>query len=93
MGMWQKEATPSSWQEEQEEEDLLLDADFCTVLNACLDKLPAQYQHVVRLKIMFDEDTDEVCDNLGISQTNLWQIVHRTKLRLRKCINQYWFQR
>lgn len=88
-GMWEQAELPKEW---SETEDLLSDNDFCSVLNACLDKLPPQYHQIVRLKIMQNEDSNEICEDLGISPTNLWQLVHRTKLRLRKCINKYWFQ-
>jgi RNA polymerase sigma-70 factor (ECF subfamily) len=89
MGMWRKDAQNSSW---TNTENLTIDQDFNAVLDACLTKLPAHYQAVVRLKIMENETTDNICQDLDISNANLWQIIHRTKLRLRACINKYWFQ-
>lgn len=89
MGMWHRSERPGDW---GDTEDLTKDKDFNAVLDACLTKLPEHYQNVVRLKIMQNEHTDSVCKSLGISTSNLWQIVHRTKLRLRKCIDKHWFQ-
>lgn len=89
MGMWRKDAQSASW---TNTDSLTKDQEFNAVLDACLTKLPAHYQTVVRLKIMENETTDIVCQDLGISNANLWQIIHRTKLRLRACINKYWFQ-
>ncbi|WMX16812.1 sigma-70 family RNA polymerase sigma factor [Aureispira sp. CCB-E] len=89
MGMWRKEARDISW---TNTENLITDQEFNAVLDACLTKLPEHYRTVVRLKIMESENTDLICQDLGISNTNLWQIIHRTKLRLRACINKYWFQ-
>jgi DNA-directed RNA polymerase specialized sigma24 family protein len=42
---------------------------------------------------MHNENTNDICEDLDISNTNLWQIIHRTKLRLRKCLNIHWFQK
>lgn len=89
MGMWKKDAQSAMW---TNTDNLTTDQEFNAVLDACLTKLPAHYQTVVRLKIMENETTDIVCQDLGISNANLWQIIHRTKLRLRACINKYWFQ-
>jgi len=89
MGMWRKDAQIVSW---SNTENLTKDQEFNAILDACLTKLPAHYQTVVRLKIMENENTDIICQDLGISNANLWQIIHRTKLRLRACINKHWFQ-
>lgn len=89
MGMWRKDAQGTSW---THTENLAVDEEFNAVLDACLTKLPEHYQTVVRLKIMENEVTDTICQDLGISNANLWQIIHRTKLRLRACINKHWFQ-
>lgn len=89
MGMWRKEAKNMSW---DNTENLAVDQEFNAVLDACLTKLPDHYQTVVRLKIMENENTELICQDLGISNANLWQIVHRTKLRLRACINKHWFE-
>lgn len=89
MGMWRKDSKNVSW---TNAENLATDQEFNAVLDACLTKLPANYQTVVRLKIMENENTDIICQDLGISNTNLWQIIHRTKLRLRACLNEHWFQ-
>lgn len=89
MGMWRKELKNISW---SNTENLTANQEFNAVLDACLTKLPRHYQTIVRLKIMENEQTDIICQDLGISNTNLWQIIHRTKLRLRACINKYWFQ-
>jgi RNA polymerase sigma-70 factor (ECF subfamily) len=89
MGMWHKDLTNIPW---SKTENLTADQEFNAVLDACLAKLPPHYQMVVRLKIMENEKTDIICQDLDISSANLWQIIHRTKLRLRACINKHWFQ-
>lgn len=89
MGAWRKDLKNIPW---SNTENLATDKEFNALLDTCLTKLPAHYQAVVRLKIMENEKTEVICQDLGISSANLWQIIHRTKLRLRACINKYWFQ-
>lgn len=89
MGMWKAKERPTLWNNVS---SLSLDKEFCTILDACIAKLPIKYQAVVRLKIIENEKTDCICEDLEISSSNLWQMIHRTKLRLRKCINKHWFQ-
>jgi RNA polymerase sigma-70 factor (ECF subfamily) len=89
MGMWRKGEKPSAWDNNN---NLSADEEFCQVLAACIAKLPEHYQAAVELKIVHNVSSDLICEDLEISETNLWQIVHRTKLRLRKCINKHWFQ-
>jgi RNA polymerase sigma-70 factor (ECF subfamily) len=33
---------------------------------------------------------EEICQELGITPTNFWQIMHRAKLQLRECIENNW---
>lgn len=89
MGMWRTAEKPSAW---NHTDNLAVNKEFNAILDACLTQLPKHYQAVVRLKIMEGEQTESICEDLGITNSNLWQIIHRTKLRLRKCINKHWFQ-
>ena len=36
-------------------------------------------------------DSDEVCQALAITPSNLWVLLHRARLRLRDCLQQHWF--
>jgi len=89
-GKWKQSGKVTIWNETN---TLTSDKEFTAILDACLAKLPEQYQTIVRLKIMQNENTNDICEDLEISNTNLWQIIHRTKLRLRKCLNVHWFQK
>jgi RNA polymerase sigma-70 factor (ECF subfamily) len=40
-----------------------------------------------------DKKTEEICQELGISTTNYWQMMHRAKLQLRECIDENWFKK
>ena len=37
--------------------------------------------------------TDEICDLKGMTKSNVWVILHRTRKALRKCLEEGWFKR
>ena len=87
-GNWQEAKRPKDWQED--EGHLLDDAEFQKVLQKCLDALPEQWNLCVKLKYLSEKKGEEICQELGISPTNFWQIVHRAKLQLRGCVENNW---
>ena len=90
-GEWQKEERPKEWQ--NTEAHLLDDVAFVKVLEACMDKLPANWNAVIQLKYLEEKKGDLICQELGIAPTNFWQILHRSKLQLRKCLENHWFKK
>ena len=90
-GDWVNDKRPSEWNED--ESSLLDDEDFQLVLNNCIHDLPEKWNACVTSKYLMDKKTEEICQELGISTTNYWQMMHRAKLQLRECIENNWFQK
>lgn len=90
-GDWVNDKRPSEWNED--ESSLLDDEDFQLVLNNCIEDLPEKWNACVTSKYLMDKKTEEICQELGISTTNYWQMMHRAKLQLRECIENNWFQK
>lgn len=88
-GSWLKEAAPVNW--EVDDRHLLDDIDFRKVLQDCLDRLPTLWQNCILLKYLSGNGGQEICEALAISPSNYWQILHRSKLQLRSCLEVYWF--
>jgi len=88
-GAWKAIERPTAWNDTN---NLSANKEFCAILKACVQKLPQHYQEAVRLKVVHNEKTSSICEDLDLSASNFWQIMHRTKLRLRKCLNKHWFQ-
>lgn len=88
-GSWQIEKMPKDWHDH--EENLLDNAEFEYVLKECLEALPEKWNTCVRLKYLTEKNGDEICQEVGISSTNFWQIIHRAKLQLRDCVETNWF--
>lgn len=85
---WQAEAGKISWGEK--EEDLLNNEEFALILEKCLQKLPEQWLWVVKAKFFLEKSAEDICQELDISPSNYWQIMHRAKLALRSCIGKNW---
>lgn len=89
-GNWIKSKRPQPWNDE--DTSLLDDNDFQLVLKNCMDALPEKWNACMKFKYLMNKSGDDICQELEISPTNFWQIMHRAKLQLRDCIDLNWFQ-
>ena len=56
------------------------------------NKKPEKYRMVFLLKTVQNYETAEICNELGISSSNLWVIIHRARVQLRRCVEENWFK-
>ncbi len=89
-GHWKECERPQEWSTD-DEIHLLDDLKFKSVLDACINNLPGNWSAIIRLKFVEDKESKIVCQELQITPTNYWQIIHRAKLQLRKCLELNWF--
>jgi len=89
-GAWNESRKPKDWGEE-DEKHLLDNDEFRLILNKCLDALPEQWSTCVKLKYLTEKKGEEICQELEITPSNFWQIVHRAKLQLRDCVEESWY--
>lgn len=87
---WEEAERPEKWQGDNE--NLLDNIGFIKVLNACMVKLPEKWFLALQLKYLDEKKGELICQELDIAPTNFWQILHRAKLQLRKCLENYWFK-
>lgn len=88
-GAWKAEKRPKEWNDI--EKNLLDDNDFQEILKKCLEALPEKWNICVKLKYLSEKSSEEICQELDIAPTNLWQIIHRAKIQLRECVENSWF--
>ena len=88
-GRWHEATRPKLW--DTDFQTPVEKSEFYEVLNKCLEHLPTQWSAVFALKNIDDLDSKEICKELGISSSNYWVIMHRSKLELRKCMGKNWF--
>lgn len=87
-GHWEDEELPTDWAADAGLED---STEFYKVLQSCLVHLPEKMAAVFTMKEVDELSTDEICKELDITPSNLWVMIHRAKLKLRKCIEKKWF--
>jgi len=90
-GWWKPCHRPDDWN--IDEQQLLDNPEFNRVLKSCVDHLPAKWSSAVQLKFFYEENSGEICEQLKISVTNFWQMIHRAKVMLRYCLENNWFKK
>ncbi|MCP4250022.1 MAG: sigma-70 family RNA polymerase sigma factor [bacterium] len=71
----------------------LVDREFWGVFRGCLGDLPAPLAETFLLRELDQIGSEEVCEVLGLSATNLWTRLHRARLALRACLEAHGFGR
>ncbi len=90
-GEWIKDKRPKDWNMDFDH-NLLDDFEFIEILNYCIKNLPDKFNTVIQMKYYGEKSSKEICQEIGISTTNFWQMMHRAKLRLRDCLENNWFK-
>lgn len=87
-GFWQSDEKPATWSNPQA---ALQQEQFWKVFHLCLEALPGQQARVFMMKEFVELETPEICTTVGISVSNLNVMLHRSRLRLRECLENHWF--
>jgi len=88
-GKWLEERVPSAW--ESEADSTIENTELKSTIDLCIDKLPEKYRMVFLLKTIQNYETEEICNELDITPSNLWVIIHRARVQLRACLEENWF--
>lgn len=90
-GEWKPTLGPREWQAEP---GAALDSEaFWQAFHQCADKLPKAVSAAFRLRELDEVDTKEICQILSISEANLWVMLHRARMALRRCLEVNWFRK
>ena len=87
-GGWKTSVAQDIWDSNQ---NLLDNSDFIAVLELCKGKLPNNWQLSIQAKYVLNKEAKEICQELNITPSNYWQMLHRAKLLLKKCLESNWF--
>jgi len=90
-GNWIEERVPQSWNNASEK--AIENEELKDQLENCIDELPEKYAMVFRMKTIQEFETEEICNELGITSSNLWVIIHRARTQLRACMEENWFNK
>lgn len=66
--------------------------EFLSILNSCIERMPDLWQNIFKMKYFLELSGKEICKENEITSSNLWVIVHRSKLQLRGCLEKNWLR-
>ena len=85
---WIHELGPSEWSSP----GASLDSEvFWKTFRDCSEKLPKNVAAVFNLREVDGIESKEICALLHISESNLWVMLHRARMALRRCLETNWF--
>ncbi len=88
---WNDHYAPTEWHATPAQ--LIERKEFWRVLGDCLTPLPQRTASAFTLREVDGLTSEEICELLSISVSNLWVMLHRARLHLRNCLERNWFKR
>ncbi|RYH72545.1 sigma-70 family RNA polymerase sigma factor [Flavobacteriaceae bacterium 144Ye] len=71
-------------------EDKLENEELGDAIYSCLGKLPEKQANVFKMKTVEGLDTETICNELNITASNLWVIIHRARNAMAECLEENW---
>jgi RNA polymerase sigma-70 factor (ECF subfamily) len=72
-------------------EDTLQNNELGDAIHNCLEKLPQKQANVFKMKTILNYETEVICNELNITASNLWVIIHRARTAMANCLKENWF--
>ncbi|OBX22667.1 MULTISPECIES: sigma-70 family RNA polymerase sigma factor [Bizionia] len=72
-------------------EDTLENDELGDAIYNCLEKLPEKQATVFKMKTIEGMETETICNELNITPSNLWVIVHRARTAMAECMEKTWY--
>jgi len=88
-GHWLDKNAPQEWHID----DNIENQELINIIQYCITLLPMKWASCFNLKNLEEIPNQEICKELGISESNLWVILHRARLQLRECLEINWFKK
>ena len=87
---WVNALAPQAWRTPEQD---LVTKEFQEVFKSCLSRLPGKVAQVFQMREIDGVPSDEICKDLGVSPNNVWVMLHRARMALRRCLEVHWFGR
>ena len=88
-GNWLEERVADPF--DKNAEDTLQNSELGDAIHNCLEKLPKKQADVFKMKTILGYETEVICNELNITASNLWVIIHRARTGMADCLKQNWF--
>jgi RNA polymerase sigma-70 factor (ECF subfamily) len=72
-------------------EDNMQNEELGAAILNCLSKLPKKQAEVFKMKTIQGFETEVICNELNITASNLWVIIHRARTAMATCLKENWF--
>ena len=72
-------------------EDTIENTELGLAIHDCLGKLPSKQAKVFKMKTLLGFETEAICNELDITASNLWVIIHRARTAMADCMEKNWF--
>ncbi|MGS2727272.1 sigma-70 family RNA polymerase sigma factor [Psychroserpens sp. BH13MA-6] len=73
-------------------EDTIENTELGLAIHDCLGKLPDKQAKVFKMKTILNYETETICNELDITASNLWVIIHRARVAMADCLEKNWFK-
>jgi RNA polymerase sigma-70 factor (ECF subfamily) len=87
-GHWKEVYAPKPMAIEQS--DPTIRKELVSILQKCMQRLPALWQAIFSMKHMDEMKAEAICEDMKVTPSNYWVILHRAKLSLRACVEKVW---
>lgn len=91
------EENEGDWLEERVEDegylnaqDTLENTELGDAIYDCMDKLTEKQARVFKMKTLLNYETEAICNELKITPSNLWVIIHRARTAMAACLEKNW---
>lgn len=88
-GHWKKDALPNPFSHAINNQQHSI--EFYEILEKCKRKLTQLQLSLFSMKFLDEIDSEEICKELEITSSNYWVLIHRIKLKIRKCIEKLFY--
>ncbi|OIQ28086.1 MAG: RNA polymerase subunit sigma-70 [Bacteroidetes bacterium MedPE-SWsnd-G2] len=72
-------------------EDTIENEELAMAIQKCMSKLSQKQAQVFKMKTIEGMDTETICNELNITASNLWVIIHRARTAMADCLENNWF--
>lgn len=85
------------WLEERVEDESRMNAEqsienseLGDAIYLCMGKLSEKQATVFKMKTILGYETETICNELNITASNLWVILHRARIQMADCLEKKW---
>jgi RNA polymerase sigma-70 factor (ECF subfamily) len=79
---------PTAW---TQPDAALEQSQFMAVMQECIERLPPRLARIFMMREWLEQETDEICTELGITANNAGVMLFRARVHLRECLQARWF--